>query len=80
MSIASEVFDIETELRLKIAEGDDCTELHAQIAALGLTRCVTCANGCTHSVDSGSCGHRGCWGRDATNDCPGIEYARLADR
>lgn len=34
-------------------------------------RCQTCVDGCHCTVDDG-CGHDGCWGRSATNDCDGI--------
>lgn len=46
--------------------------------------CRTCLTGCDHGghPDSdgniGSCGHLGCWGPDATNDCAGTYYARTA--
>ncbi len=44
----------------------------------GIAYCRTCILGCTHEAtrDGDSCGHAGCWGPDATNDCPGVGYAR----
>lgn len=44
----------------------------------GIAWCRTCHTGCDHGpkADPGSCGHLGCWGPDATSDCPGVGYAR----
>ena len=45
----------------------------------GLTYCVTCLVGCDHEYGKAdSCGHAGCWGTEATNDCPGRTFERLA--
>lgn len=55
---------------------------HADLLALadGVTYCQTCIDGCNHQAGGAtSCGHRGCWGPDATNDCTGITVARYAD-
>lgn len=50
----------------------------------GIHHCPTCITGCDHTApaygDNGSCGHRMCWGRDATSDCPGRAYADWYDR
>jgi hypothetical protein len=48
--------------------------------AEGIRYCQTCVDGCNHGGEQGSCGHRGCWGPAATNDCTGIAVARYADR
>lgn len=46
----------------------------------GITYCQTCVDGCTcEAGGTGSCGHRGCWGPAATNDCAGIAVARYFD-
>nr|WP_221374518.1 hypothetical protein [Actinoplanes polyasparticus] len=43
----------------------------------GITYCPTCIAGCDHD-QSGSCEHLGCWGPDATIDCEGVPFARVA--
>lgn len=73
----ADVPDLETQLRRGIGEGDECVALFAEVAKLGLTRCVTCINGCDHGTDGDavrdSCG---CWGAVPTNDCAGVGYAK----
>lgn len=48
----------------------------------GVAFCRTCVDGCEHEsrVDGESCGHLGCWGPDATSDCAGVGFARVAYR
>ncbi len=81
-TLDAEIAEIETQIRRTIAEGGDCTDLFAEIAKLGLTRCQTCITGCQHGGSAGgepgSCAHSGCWGPDATNDCAGVPFARVA--
>jgi hypothetical protein len=48
--------------------------------AYGIAYCQTCIDGCDHETGGAtSCGHRACWGPDATNDCTGITVARYVD-
>jgi hypothetical protein len=44
----------------------------------GIAWCRTCFAGCDHGGGAGSCGHLGCWGPNATNDCAGVKFARTA--
>jgi hypothetical protein len=48
----------------------------------GISYCRTCITGCDHESSAGkdaeSCGHLGCWGPNATNDCAGVKFARTA--
>lgn len=49
---------------------------HVSLAA-GISYCATCINGCD-CRDGASCGHSGCWGPDATNDCKGVAYSKAS--
>jgi hypothetical protein len=59
---------------------------HADLLTVadGTTYCQTCIDGCTcpggNPAVTTSCGHRGCWGPNATNDCTGIAVARYVDK
>lgn len=45
----------------------------------GISYCATCLLGCDHeSGQTTSCEHAMCWGSEATHDCPGRTFDRLA--
>lgn len=57
-----------------VTPGDSA--LRPQLAP-GISYCATCLLGCDHN-GIGGCEHAMCWGPEATHDCPGRTFDRLA--
>lgn len=46
--------------------------------APNISYCATCLVGCDHDQQATSCEHAMCFGSEATHDCPGRTFDRLA--